>query len=81
MKARYLSFIGMAIAVALSSGAAWAQSSSVPKEIQLSQADSPSQSPAQPTQPSQSQPPTQKPTQSQVSQKELQQFANAVKKL
>ena len=77
MKARYLSFIGMAIAVTLSGGAAWAQSSTVPKEIQLSQADSPSQ----PTKPSQSQPPTQQPAQSQVSQKELQQFANAVKKL
>ncbi|AFY86028.1 DUF4168 domain-containing protein [Chroococcidiopsis thermalis] len=81
MKARYLSFIGMAIAVALSGGAAWAQSGSVPKEIQLSQTDSPSQNPTQPTQPSQSQPPTQKPAPAQVSQKELQQFANAVKKL
>jgi Domain of unknown function (DUF4168) len=81
MKARYLSFIGMAIAVTLSGGAAWAQSSTVPKEIKLSQADSPSPSQTQPTQPSQSQPPAQQPAQSQVSQKELQQFANAVKKL
>lgn len=81
MKAGYLSSIGMAIAVALSGGAAWAQSSTVPKEIKLSQAGSPSQSQTQPTQPSQSQPPARQPAQSQVSQKELQQFANAVKKL
>lgn len=85
MKARYLSFIGIAIAVALSGGAAWAQSSTVEKGIQLSQADSPSQSPAQPAQPSQSQPstqpPAQQPAQTQVSEKELKQFASAVKKL
>jgi hypothetical protein len=81
MKARYLSSIGIAIAVALSGSAAWAQSSTVPKEIKLSQAGSPSQSPTQPTQPAQSQPPAQPPAQPQVSQEELQKFANAVKKL
>jgi hypothetical protein len=84
MKAGYLSVIGMAIAVALSGGHAWAQSSTVPKDIKLSQAGSPPQSPTQPTQPSQSQPPTQptqQPAQTQVSQAELKQFANAVKKL
>lgn len=81
MKTRYVSIIATAIAVALSSCAAWAQLNTVSKQKQLSSAESRSQSPAQPTQPSLSQPSAQQPAESQPSQKELQQFANALKKL
>lgn len=85
MKARYLGFIGTAMALALSSGAV-AQSSTVPKEIKLSQAGS--TSPQNPTQPgskpantqapaTQSAPPTssqpQSPTQQQAPQAQVSQ--------
>jgi hypothetical protein len=97
MKARYISLIVTAMALAMSS-AAVAQSRTLPGETKLSQA--PSGSPQTPTQPGsnpantqaparQSAPPTQSQPQSpiqqapkaQVSQAELQKFANAVKKL
>lgn len=93
MKARYVSLFSTALALAMSSGAV-AQSSTVPREIKLSQA--PSSSPQTPTQPrsnpantqtpaapsqSPNQPPTQQAPQAQVSQEELKKFANAVKKL
>jgi len=97
MKARYISLIVTAMALAMSS-AAVAQSRTLPGETKLSQA--PSGSPQTPTQPGsnpantlpparQSAPPTQSQPQSpaqqapkvQVSQEELQKFANAVKKL
>ena len=81
MKTRYISIIATALAVALSSCAAWAQLNTVSKQTQLSSAESRSQSPAQPTQPSLSQPSAQQPAKSQPSQKELQQFANALKKV
>ena len=93
MKARYLTFIGTAIAFFISSSSAVAQSSTVPGEIKLSQqrgggaenlnqpnsSPSTNQAPAPGTvPPSQTQPQA---PQAQVSQEELQKFANAVKKL
>lgn len=92
MKARYLAFIGTAIAIAISSSSAVAQSSTVPREIKLSQARTGSPPPAtQPgSAPSNNQAPApgavppqtqQQAPQTKVSQEELQKFANAVKKL
>lgn len=91
MKARYLAFIGTAIAIAISNSAV-AQSSTVPREIKLSQArtgsppaatqpgstPSNNQAPAPGAVPPQTQ---QQAPQTKVSQEELQKFANAVKKL
>ncbi len=90
MKARYLTFIGTALALAVLGSNTIAQSSSVPKEIKLSQESSSSpqnltkQAPkpgtTQPQQ-SQPQPQNQQAPQTEVSQQELQKFANIVKKL
>ncbi len=90
MKARYLTFIGTAIAIAISNSAV-AQSSTIPGEIKLSQAQTGSpQTPAQPNSspstntapaPRAVPPQTQQAPQTQVSQAELQKFANAVKKI
>lgn len=95
MKARYVTFLGTAFALAISCSAV-AQSNAVSKETQLSQASSSPQTPTQPvpsapqrqipapgaSQAPQAQPqlPGQ-PSQTDVSQEELQKFANAVKKL
>lgn len=95
MKARYVTFLGTAFALAISCNAV-AQSNAVSKETQLSQASSSPQTPTQPvpsapqrqipapgaSQTPQAQPqlPGQ-PSQTDVSQEELQKFANAVKKL
>ncbi len=98
MKAKFLTPIGTALALAMIGSNALAQSITVPKEIKLSQASGGSrQSPTQPAPGSanqqaparQSAPPSQSPSQPQnqpapqaeVSQEELQKFANAVKKL
>ena len=91
MKARYLAFIGTAIAIAISSSSAVAQSSTVPREIKLSQARTGSPPATQPSSsPSNNQAPApgavppqtqQQAPQTKVSQEELQKFANAVKKL
>lgn len=90
MKARYLAFIGTAIAIAISSNSAVAQSSTVPLEIKLSQARTGSPPATQPGSTPSNQAPApgvvppqaqQQAPQTQVSQAELQKFANAVKKL
>lgn len=95
MKARYLAFIGTALAWTVLGSTAIAQSSTVPREIKLSQASgsspqnttkpgvsqsAPAPGSAQPPQ-SQTQPPVQQAPQAQVSQQDLQKFANAIKKL
>jgi hypothetical protein len=79
MKAKFLTSISAAIALATIGSAAVAQSSTVPREIKLSQATQPA--PSQPSQPQQR--PTQPAPapQANVSQDELQKFASAVKKL
>jgi hypothetical protein len=91
MKARYLAFIGTVLAWTVLGSTAIAQSSTVPREIKLSQASN--SSPQNTTKPgagssSQSapppgaaQPPVQQAPQAQVSQQDLQKFANAIKKL
>lgn len=77
MKAKFLTSISTAIALVTLGSAAVAQSSTVPREIKLSQATQPA--PPQPTQPQQR--PAQPAPQANVSQDELQKFASAVKKL
>lgn len=96
MKAGYITYLGTALALAMSCGAAFAQSNAVPREIRLSQASgSSSQNQIQPApsstqqqapvpgtaQPPQSQPQGQPTPQTQVSQEELKKFAGAIKKL
>lgn len=96
MKARYLTYLGTAVALAMSCTAAFAQSNTVSREIKLSQASgsstpnqtqpapvSPRQSAPAPgtAQPPQSLPPGQQAPQTQVSQDELKKFASAIKKL
>lgn len=86
MKAGYITYLGTALALAMSCGAAFAQSNAVPREIRLSQASgSSSQNQIQPApsstqqqapvpgtaQPPQSQPQGQPTPQTQVSQEEL----------
>jgi len=96
MKALYLTSISTALALALLGSAASAQSSNVPREIKLSQdsnssaqnltqpgsfsKQAPKPAPAQPQQ-TRPQPRTQPAPQTEVSQQDLQRFANAVKKL
>jgi glucan-binding YG repeat protein len=96
MKARYLTYLGTAVALAMSCTAAFAQSNTVSREIKLSQASgsstpnqtqpapvAPRQSAPAPgtAQPPQSLPPGQQAPQTQVSQDELKKFASAIKKL
>lgn len=86
MKTRYLTFMGTALALTISSGAA---QSSIAAQIELSQASPAPQTPTQPAPAPQAAPPTQSPgqtpvqpsPQAQVSQEELQKFASVVKKL
>jgi len=96
MKALYLTSISTALALAILGSAASAQSSNVPREIKLSQdsnssaqnltqpgsfnKQAPKPAPAQPQQ-TRPQPQTQPSPQAEVSQQDLQRFANAVKKL
>lgn len=79
MKAQYLTSISTAFVLAMTCSAAFAQSSSVPIDIKLSQ-QAPKPESVQSPKPKPL-PQVQQAPQGEISQEELQKFANAVKKL